>query len=317
MIKSQNGSRNPSHDIYKNKTRNLTEPTLSGKTQLTSMKKSSKQVLMKGTVPSIKIVSNNVSISNYISSNTTNNITVNITNTPELKSERLIRKNISIFNDPFKTKTTYLKSRRNKNSISNSLTQESKFCKTDRTITLTEINTDESAKFSLLDMQKKKPKGVLNKARVTNELIDDNLEKMIHKYTIDRFKTVTNETNPDLSIYFINDEKNDGLNVTDSKEYAFIGKIKNEIKFKLFNTRAFLELTDDAMYNILSYSYPFYDKLLQTNRVIKRKIHITLNNKFNHIIQMFRNLYSEYIELQEYFFRPKYMTRNNKQCKIN
>ena len=98
------------------------------------------------------------------------------------------------------------------------------------------------------------------------------------------------------------------------KNVKFINNIKDEIKHKIFSTKSFLELNDYCMYNILSFSFPYYDILVQTNKILKKKIHITLNNKFNETIRIFRNLYSEHLELQEYYFKPKYIKKHKNQC---
>jgi hypothetical protein len=333
MKRNQYGSsRTSSSDIFKSKTRNLAEPGFSNRSQLTSMKKSIKPIISKGVIP-FKIVSRNVSIGNYIAGHTTNNITVNI-NHPviECKSERTRSNNISIFTDPFKVKSKYIKS--NRNTMTNSLTFESTrngFNTIDsrkKYVTLTS-NTDkeDSIKNNFLNKMTKKPKGVIKQVTRpvteylnTNNEDDFNLENMIQMYTMDRFKNMRRDAERsqyDLSEYYVNDENKDLKDTMTSKDYGFINKIKNEIKFKLFDTRAFLELRDDPMFNILSFCYPFYDKMIQINKVIKKKIHITLNNKFNHTIQLFRNLYSDYLDLQEYLFQPKYIIKNRTKCNIN
>ncbi len=127
-------------------------------------------------------------------------------------------------------------------------------------------------------------------------------------YTMDRY---VNQTDCyDLSARLINDENKELQSTSDFKGYGFINKIKEEIKHKLINSRNFLEIHENAMFNLLSYSYPFYDKLINTNKVLKKKIHMTLNNKFNNSIHMFRNLYADYLELQEYYFKPKYIKKH-------
>jgi hypothetical protein len=140
------------------------------------------------------------------------------------------------------------------------------------------------------------------------------VENIILEHTMENYRN-TNECY-DLSSRLINDENKELQTTYDIKEYGFINKIKDEIKFKLINSRSFLELHENAMFNILSYAYPFYDKLINTNKVLKKKIHMTLNNKFNQAIQVFRNLYSEYLDLQEYYFKPKYIKKHQNNRNI-
>ena len=224
MNKNQNNSsRNPSYDIFKCKTRNLTEPCLSNKSQLTSMKKSSKPVVSKGVIP-VKVVSRNVSISNYIAGHTTNNITVNI-NHPvmQCKSERMHSKNNSIVADPFKVKSKYIKS--NRNTMASSLTFESSrnvFNTIDskkKDVTQNSSDKEDSIKKSFVNKIAKKPKGVIkqvipsvthNEYLHTNNEDDVSLENMIHMYTIDRFKNVRRDAERslyDLSEYYVNDDE--------------------------------------------------------------------------------------------------------------
>jgi hypothetical protein len=127
-------------------------------------------------------------------------------------------------------------------------------------------------------------------------------------------KPIIEDNDYELSARLINDENREIQTgrTLETNRYDFISKIKEEIRNKIFNTRKFLQLPDNAMFNILAYAFTSYNCLISANKVIRNKIHMTLNMKFNHLIREFRNLYKEYLELQEYYFKPKIMNSDSK-----
>jgi hypothetical protein len=100
MQKSQNGLfRNKSVDMNKStQTRGTTPIRANPKYQLSTLKKSTKPIIISKNKPVIKLVSQNVNINNFISNNMTNNIIINNYNTPiqTEKSEKTHRKTISL-----------------------------------------------------------------------------------------------------------------------------------------------------------------------------------------------------------------------------
>jgi hypothetical protein len=113
----------------------------------------------------------------------------------------------------------------------------------------------------------------------------------------------------DMSNRFVNDEKGNCNLLFFNNSLKMMNNIKEEVKYKIFNSKKFLQLPDNAMYNILSYAFPVYDKICQS-KLIRKKLYLTLNSEFNQCISTFRSLYSEVLDLQEYYFKPTYINRN-------
>jgi hypothetical protein len=333
MQKSQNCLfRNKSVDMAaRPQSRGPTPIRTNPKYQLSTLKKSTKPIIVSKQKPVIKLVNHSVNINNYISNTMTNNIIINNYNTPvatEGKSDKIHRKTISLL--------TPVSRRKEDHTINSSATFEQS--ETNRNITdvaniVKDLSVDNSidnivkdkmnvysddilsdSNFFNLDFRKKS--NVLKTVSVREEfgsLKDETgLDYLMHRCTMDKFKNLDCY---DLSERLINDENKELHNTQDFKGYGFINKIKDEIKHKLINSRNFLEIHENAMFNFLAYAYPFYDKLISTNKVLKKKIHMTLNNKFIQSIHHFRNLYSDYIELQEYYFKPKYIKKHQNNRK--
>jgi hypothetical protein len=118
----------------------------------------------------------------------------------------------------------------------------------------------------------------------------------------------------ELSARLINDENKEiQTNRTlETNRYNFINTIKEEIKYRLIDTKKFLQLHENAMFNILGYCYDSYEKIINANKVIRNKIQYTLNARYNRIITEFRNMYKEYLELQEFYFKPRIISNTCK-----
>lgn len=109
----------------------------------------------------------------------------------------------------------------------------------------------------------------------------------------------------DLSSRLINDEKaNQPQMVKYIKNLKLIDNIKKDGKNNYLNIKKFWLLNDDCICNILSFSFQYFQEMIKSNMYLAKKLYLTLNNKFAHVIHIFREKYKEYLELEEFLFRP-------------
>lgn len=132
--------------------------------------------------------------------------------------------------------------------------------------------------------------------------------------TLDRDNIFYNNPSWLLSNRLINDEKN-YLNrqITINKpDYKFLEKVREDSqKAIVMKTKFFLELNEDAFYNLLSFIYDQYKILIQINKLIQRKVCLTLNCKFERVVREFRENYGDVLELQEFYFKPIEIKKSN------
>jgi len=109
----------------------------------------------------------------------------------------------------------------------------------------------------------------------------------------------------DLSSRLINDEKsNQHQMVRHFEELKFIENIKKDKKNNYLSIRKLWLLNDDCICNILSFSFPYFQEMIKSNIFIAKKLYLSLCNKFSHVIFSFREKFSQYLELEEFLFRP-------------
>lgn len=109
----------------------------------------------------------------------------------------------------------------------------------------------------------------------------------------------------DLSSRLINDEKaNQPQVVRNLNELKFIDKIKKDGKNNYLNIKKLWLLNDDCICNILAFSFQFFQEMVKSNAYLAKKLYLTLSNKFSHVIYSFREKFKEYLELEEFLFRP-------------
>ncbi len=123
-----------------------------------------------------------------------------------------------------------------------------------------------------------------------------------------------------LSNRLINDEKN-CLNrqvTVSTPHYKFLERVREDSnKAVCFKTKFFLLLDEDAMYNLLCFIFDKYKILTKINKLIERKICLTLNSKFEKAIKDFRENYGNVLELQEFYFNHSEIKKLNPDSKEN
>jgi hypothetical protein len=79
----------------------------------------------------------------------------------------------------------------------------------------------------------------------------------------------------------------------------------NNNKKKKMSDKKFNTLNDIGIYHILQFLYSDYNLLISNKypKFISNKIHLSLNNLFNHAIMNFRELYKNKLELIEFYFK--------------
>jgi hypothetical protein len=139
---------------------------------------------------------------------------------------------------------------------------------------------------------------------------------LFHNKEGNKILSIKSQPYYDLSSRLINDEQGFFNKLFTNRKLNMLNNIRQEVKFKVFNSKKFLQLPDVAMYNILSFAYLSYDKLCQ-HKLIRKKLYLTLVNQFSECVNNFRSLYKDIFDLQEYYFKPKVINRgNNTQGKI-
>ena len=83
-----------------------------------------------------------------------------------------------------------------------------------------------------------------------------------------------------------------------------VKRIKKDGKNNYLSIKKFWLLNDDCIWNILSFSFQFFQEMIRSNAYLAKKIYLTLNNKFSHVIYSFREKFNEFLELEEFLFRP-------------
>jgi hypothetical protein len=107
-------------------------------------------------------------------------------------------------------------------------------------------------------------------------------------------------TNYDLSTIMVNDENLDGFGVK-SKECKFIDRIRYKNENYIITMRKFLELHDDAFYNILLYCSDFYDEFYKSHAMVTERVNHIMRNKFIHVVEGFKKVYDGEFEVYEYY----------------
>ena len=120
-----------------------------------------------------------------------------------------------------------------------------------------------------------------------------------------------------ISSRLLNDEKDHNKHLPKDSKFKFIENIKDSKKnLKNVNPKNFLKLSDTSFYNLLSFSYDFYDKIIKSSKILAFKIHSTLSNKFYKLITQFREKYKSELELLEYYFTHEVLGTNDKRGSV-
>ena len=149
--------------------------------------------------------------------------------------------------------------------------------------------------------EKKDEKNLNDSHKEGIKFLSLNNDTFINKYDSnnnDLFKSIYSQKVPPNGTYkFIIGDKN-SKNEKNKNNNTF--NQKNKINGKKFNS-----LSDIGIYHILQFLYCDYNLLIsnQYPKFISNKIHLALNNLFNHSIINFRELYKDKLELSEFYFK--------------
>ncbi len=109
----------------------------------------------------------------------------------------------------------------------------------------------------------------------------------------------------DLSSRLVNDEKAQKPQLVKyTKNLKFIDNIKKNRKNNYLSIKKFWQLNDECICNILSFSFQFFQEMIKSNIYLAKKLYLMLNNNYCQVIHVFREKYKEYLELEEFIFRP-------------
>jgi hypothetical protein len=119
-----------------------------------------------------------------------------------------------------------------------------------------------------------------------------------------------------LSNRFINDESRHHHSFQHNPNYKFIEKIREDkLKQANFDKKWFWRLNDNAIYVLVSFLSNQYEDLLRANKSLGTKLCLSLNNKFEGMIGVFREKYKEVLELQEFYFKQTNFKKGKTTCK--
>ena len=103
------------------------------------------------------------------------------------------------------------------------------------------------------------------------------------------------------------------INNMPEKTFRFIEDIINENKnIPLFDLRKMLKLGDSNIFRLLSFSYDNYSSIMNSNKLLRNKMKISLRNIFQHIIDDFKLKYNNFLNIIKFSFEPKTITINGK-----
>jgi hypothetical protein len=153
--------------------------------------------------------------------------------------------------------------------------------------------------------------------RLENSSILENCHPDIYSYS--KMNSLFH-SNPsyNLSSRLINDETRHHHTIKKESEFKFIERIREDkLKSPLFKLSSFWLLSDDSMYNLLSFLFEQYDELIKGNKSLAKKICLTLNNKFEVLIKSFCENFNSVLELQEFYFKKTDFKKSNFKMKKN
>ena len=154
-----------------------------------------------------------------------------------------------------------------------------------------------------------------------DDKISNDENKSLNKYNNESFKFLS--LNNDIFVNKYDSNNNDlyksksiySQKIQPNETYKFIignqnnkndknNNGKNNQKKKM-SDKKFNNLSDLGIYHILQFLYSDYNLLIsnQYPKFISNKIHLSLNNLFNHAIMNFRELYKNKLELIEFYFK--------------
>ena len=150
-----------------------------------------------------------------------------------------------------------------------------------------------------------------------------------HKNEKYMFKFVSRNNIYDISSRDIKEEKSLMKFFYKEKEadYLFISEIEKKNKnIANLNIKKFINLSDKSIYNILSFRPEIYSELINSNKLIKKRINLCLENIYQPAINDFKIKYKNLLSIIKYTFIQKKINSFNSdnnyildlilQCKI-
>lgn len=182
-----------------------------------------------------------------------------------------------------------------------------------------EIYRKNSSEKSEFNKENKEKSNLVNKSysshlsKKSNEENDsenfDSFEKYA-MYQVNDRKLFDNNPQHDLSGRIVNDErmvdsKRSLLPQKETKSLKVLNNKQNNVNRKedFLNFKKFLFLDDNTILNILDFSFPFFSEIMKSSKHIARKFHLALNNKYANFIYMFRDIFKDILELEEFLFK--------------
>ena len=118
----------------------------------------------------------------------------------------------------------------------------------------------------------------------------------------------------DISSRFLNEETINTKNILPTKKFLFIDDIENKIKdMPVINLKKMLNLNNECLFNLISYSYDNYSNIISIHNLVKKKVEKSLKAKFQHAINDFRHKYGSFLNALDFTFNQKKFNLNNKK----
>ena len=118
----------------------------------------------------------------------------------------------------------------------------------------------------------------------------------------------------DISFRFLNEETINTKNILPPKKFLFIDDIENKIKdMPVINLKKMLNLNNECLFNLISYSYDNYSNIISIHNLVKKKVEKSLKAKFQLAINDFRHKYGSFLNVLDFNFNQKKFNLNNKK----
>ena len=118
----------------------------------------------------------------------------------------------------------------------------------------------------------------------------------------------------DISSRFLNEETINTKIILPPKRFLFIDDIENKIKdMPVINLKKMLNLNNECLFNLISYSYDNYSNIISIHNLVKKKVEKSLKAKFQHAINDFRHKYGTFLNVLDFNFNQKKFNLNNKK----
>ena len=120
-----------------------------------------------------------------------------------------------------------------------------------------------------------------------------------------------------VSPRFLNEISLNKEHILPKKSFAFINEIEQENKkFPVINIKKILDLNEQSIYNLLTFTYDNYSSIISIHKLVKNKINNSLKKIFQKIFDNFKSKYSNFLKAIDFSFNQHKIPIKNKESQI-